>query len=433
MVQLNNKTKYEAKAVFDTATSTKHHGVLLLKQSTLQTIYDNSGSAAVGNEFQAHYSAIVFRHVFEDDSILDVAIPTVFYNYTQAVTGGHVSFTLKDVKTMSTKVRPVHDSMVSTLLTQGLQAQVEEIFGLSFTPSTSTVNSIHRHPGSSARQGFSGTDLDRTIEEPGVVYPLVTGNNTPNFASIMAVDSGRCNLAHTEYRLVTTDGTQTTYTEARAHSISVVKVDISEVEKSLGVPDMTTEVRGSNSAVSRDITEKLSTLAYSLPSPHMLINPANVTKAVSVPYEASQLAKYGRTQSFDFGPSFEFPSPFGDDYWGKPTVNTPSKPAKVYHKPLVMMPAKELKNCTKARLLEIISDVDEFFGLRPSDYGTYNDAELLEAVQEGYQEVADELAEEEWDRTIKQEELIALGAPKETVVLLSSEKLDQLHAQAYPE
>jgi len=402
----------KTKKTFQTYESSRHQGVLLLNQATLQEIYTRSGPAAISNEFQVHYYALVFRHIAADDSILDVAVPTVFFNYPQQVTSAHIDFELKDVKATSEKIRPVHTTQVTKLLGTSLQQQLEDLFNVKFTPVTSTVNSIHRHPGGSARQSFSGTDLDRTITEPGIVYPLTSGNLTPNFASIMAIDNGQCNLAHTEYRIVNSTESTTTYTEARCHSIALgVPIQLSTVERLLGqCKDTPYEIRAKNSALLETHNTALVSILQTTLLPLLLINPKHVTKKAISP----STFRYTSAGSW---------------------LKTPQLPGMSVKRPDVpkMYELSELEQLPLEKLYAAAHTIDDFFNLDYTDYSIYSRKDLVTTILEGYEEINDELAVREYDKIVMQEELLAIGVDKAILVNLTDEQLAKYHEEAYPE
>jgi hypothetical protein len=203
-VTVLNSTPYKPKPkAFTRKVTDANQGIILIDQEATEALYTKSGKNAVGNEFQVHYWSLVFRYEADDGSILDIAIPTTYFNYLQEVTGAHIDFDLKDVDDMSTKVIPIHNMKVNELMASGIQERLEESLGIKFTKVISVnLNSIHRHPGGSARQSFSGTDYREDMDDLGVVFPLHTAeDNKPNFAGIMAVDYNTCKTAHYEYRV----------------------------------------------------------------------------------------------------------------------------------------------------------------------------------------------------------------------------------------
>jgi len=220
--------------------SKTNQGITLISKATMQKVYENSGDLAKANEFQTHYWALNFRHKAEDGSILDISIPTVYFNYKQEVSSAAIDFDLKDVKEYSEKLEPVHHMKVNQLLATGIKEQLEEAIGVPLEMQHSDINSIHRHPGSSTSQRFSGTDLTKTATEPGVVFPLASGNETANFAGIMAIDSGTNNVAHYEYRTATgVLGTDIEYTKGRCAAIVIAPdSSISAIERLMGITEV---------------------------------------------------------------------------------------------------------------------------------------------------------------------------------------------------
>lgn len=238
------KTKVSGRATTPSLTAIKdvktssNQGIILINDKTMQGIFEKSGPDAKGNEFQTHYWSINYRHKAEDGSILDINIPTVYFNYEQEVSSAAIDFDLKDVKEISEKLEPIHNMKANQLIELGIKEQLEEVLGVRLESSPSNFNSIHRHPGSSRSQSFSGTDLTKNASEPGVVYPLASANETPNFAGIMAIDSGINNVAHYEYRVASgTLGTDIEYIKGRCAAITVKpeRSNISAVEKIMGI------------------------------------------------------------------------------------------------------------------------------------------------------------------------------------------------------
>lgn len=78
-----------------------HYGIMLWKDEWLNAITKLSGSLAKDNEYQVHFWGAVWRKRFNDDSILDVCIPLVIYNYPQIVTPISIDFEMKDINEAS--------------------------------------------------------------------------------------------------------------------------------------------------------------------------------------------------------------------------------------------------------------------------------------------------------------------------------------------
>jgi len=200
-----------------------NQGIILLNHKSIQAIYDQSGPLASSCEFQVHYWTLNLRFRAPDTSLLDIAIPTCYFNYEQLVSGGHIDFEMEDVKDYSAKLEPLHNMKVNELLATGVIQKLSSIFSVQFEAMSSDINSIHKHPGGSSRQAFSGTDLMKTPNNLGVVFPLESGSDdTPNFAGIMALDGKENNVAHYEYRVVNgTLGTDIEYVKGMCTAITV--------------------------------------------------------------------------------------------------------------------------------------------------------------------------------------------------------------------
>ena len=200
-----------------------NQGIILLNHKSIQAIYDQSGPLASSCEFQVHYWTLNLRFRAPDNSLLDIAIPTCYFNYEQLVSGGHIDFEMEDVKDFSAKLEPLHNMKVNELLATDIIPKLSSIFSVEFEAMSSDINSIHKHPGGSSRQAFSGTDLMKTPNNLGVVFPLESGSNdTPNFAGIMALDGKVNNTAHYEYRVVNgTLGTDIEYVKGMCTAITV--------------------------------------------------------------------------------------------------------------------------------------------------------------------------------------------------------------------
>lgn len=278
-----------------------NQGIILIRQEAMQSIFNNSGPNAKSNEFQVHYWALNLRFRAADTSILDIAIPTCYFNYPQEVTSAHIDFELKDVIDISAKVQPLHNMKVNELQASGLISRLEDLLGITFDQSSVPFNSIHRHPGSRKHQSFSGTDLCKDPAEPGVVYPIKTADNDmPNFAGIMTIDSGICNIAHYEYRTVNgTLGKDIEYTEGGCSALITEHInENSEVQNILQVPSIDPNYAVINETVHTGIVDSIHQLFEQTqyqPSTDA-INPANVKTKVRTSYTGTSLFKSDTTQ-----------------------------------------------------------------------------------------------------------------------------------------
>lgn len=180
-----------------------NQGIILFNDSDVQHILNKSGKHAESNEYQVHYWGLIFRHTAEDGSILDICIPTVFFNYKQQVSPAHIDFELSDVDDTSDAVLPIHEMKVKEILASNFKEDIERYFQITLEPLSVAINSLHCHPGTNTNQSFSGTDLSKRAEDLGVVFPLASAeNNRPNFAGIMVRKTKSNNvIAHYEYRI----------------------------------------------------------------------------------------------------------------------------------------------------------------------------------------------------------------------------------------
>lgn len=95
------------------------------------------------------------------------------------------------------------------------------------------IADINLNPLPYRKQCFSGTDLKKDINNPGICFPLKEAINQPSFSSIIEHEQGTTIMAHTEYRIVNNTKTSVDYSEGRSLAIINSKKDIfrSEAEK----------------------------------------------------------------------------------------------------------------------------------------------------------------------------------------------------------
>jgi len=232
-VRTNVLTKPKIKD-FITDTS---QGVILIDSRAMQEIFVKSGPLAKDNEFQVHYWFLNLRFRAPDNSILDIAIPTAYFNYKQEVSKAAIGFNMKQIGEISDQIKPLHNVKVNQLLELGIAEQFEALLGVKFETQSAQYGSIHRHPGSSSYQSFSTTDLALESEEPGVVFPFGEAKeDRPNFAGIMAIDNGQCRVAHYEYRTANgTLGTDIEYVQANCAAIVIQEeATLSTVQRLFG-------------------------------------------------------------------------------------------------------------------------------------------------------------------------------------------------------
>ena len=228
------QTKSHSKSKVSKIKDYKNHsniGITLWSDETLQALTKNSGPLTKANEYQVHYWSLNMRNTFPDGSTVDISIPTVLFNYAQEVSSAAIEFELTDVEEVSEAILPLHNIEVNKLMPQleGLFPDAELI--------SVNLNSVHKHPGG-RKQSFSGTDLKKDHEEDtGIVFPLASGENKANFASIICISDGKTYLAHSEYRLANGDITDKgmEYHEGRCLSyISAKPSGVSNAEELFG-------------------------------------------------------------------------------------------------------------------------------------------------------------------------------------------------------
>lgn len=136
----------KVKPAFKDQISKANQGIILFNDTDLQSILKNSGEHAISNEYQVHFWSLVFRHRAADGSILDISIPTVFYNYKQEVGVASVDFELTDVEEISTAVLPIHEMKVKEILATSFLADIESLFDIKFELMSHNLSNSHRHP-----------------------------------------------------------------------------------------------------------------------------------------------------------------------------------------------------------------------------------------------------------------------------------------------
>ena len=415
-----------AKAISDTKSS-KNQGIILINQSAMQTIYENSGPLASANEYQVHYWFLNYRFKAADGSLLDIAIPTTYFNYEQFVSGARIDFEMADVSAMSAKVQPIHNMKMNQIQATFFKSNIESIFGVTFEEMSVDVGSIHKHPGGSSHQAFSGTDLDTKAAEHGVVYPLLSAeDNKPNFAGIMAIDQGKCNVAHYEYRVANgTLGTDLSYVQGRCEAIIIQDSQTtSDIEKLMGIGQVDYKIKAKNSALSQQALDSL-VIAYKeiefVPFTDT-IRPENVKK---VAYTAP--VRYGhQTQT-----QFKFPA------------------AEVIDPTVVILPTKlsdkVLLGLTLVEKINYLFKVDKaYYGdhINIEDYAIMTEAEVFGNIEDTW-----ELLEEESNdlpgtvvpntmgtmpltREEKIRDLVAWGVTLTTLITAPNAQIDAWHKNA---
>lgn len=401
------------------STNLSDHGIILISEQAQQDMFTKSGPLAERNEFQTHYWFLNFRHVASDASILDIAIPTVYFNYKQTVSGAHIDFEMKDVADLSAKLLPIHNMKVNELLAGNIKSKLEDYFKVTFDTLSVDVGSIHRHPGSSKHQSFSGTDLAKASTDHGVVYPFGSASDDkPNFAGIMAIDSGVCNVAHYEYRTANgTLGTDITYSKGRCCAIVYkdrVARQLSKVEQMLTKPT-NNYVKENNSL--------LSELEHTLLADMLLeigfkpftdtVRPENLTEHV---YTQTKYA-YNPFKSYAKQPI-------------KTTYKQPALPGLEPELPRYfeqsVLATMSLQDLTKH-----LKELDTFYYEGPiseDDYEDFTERELIEQIMEMYVLIVEEQDEPKDDLQSMLSDLELYGVAKSVLLTATEEQIRSWHA-----
>lgn len=184
--------------------SNKHFGLLLSTQQAIEEFQQKSGMLKpFVTEYQFHYWALVAR-VEIDNEILDIAIPTVMFNYKQTVDGAAVDFHLRDVEAASTRNQPIAETIANILVESSFGKFLKNTFNDKIEWMSVPMNTCHVHPGQLST--FSGTDYSKTISDPGICFPLSEPQGQPSFSSIVChqpTDSNIGKVVRTEYRHAT--------------------------------------------------------------------------------------------------------------------------------------------------------------------------------------------------------------------------------------
>ena len=392
-----------------------NHGIILISEQAQQDIFTKSGPLAERNEFQTHYWFLNFRHTASDNSILDIAIPTVYFNYKQSVSGAHIDFEMKDVADLSTKLLPVHNMKVNELLAGNIKTKLENYFNVSFQAMSVDVGSIHRHPGSSKHQAFSGTDLAKSPTDHGVVYPLGSAtDNKPNFAGIMAIDSGTCNVAHYEYRTANgTLGTDITYSKGRC--CAIIYKDRTPKQLSI-VEQMFTKPTNNYVKESQSL---LSELDHTLLAEILLeinfkpftdtVRPENLVAIAPITFAYNPFKSYAKQPI-------------------KTTYKQPCLPGLEPELPKCF-DKEELDKMPIQDLTQHLRELDTYYYEGPismEDYEGFTEPELVDQILEMYVLITEEDASSDLEHMLA--DLEAYGVAKSTLLTATEEQIRTWHA-----
>lgn len=374
-----------------------NHGITIFPQPALQEIFKQSGSLAVSNEFQIHYWALNYQYTAVDGSILIVSLPTVFFNYKQEVSSAAIDFQMTDVATVSEKLLPVHNMVVNKLKVLKVKEQLEKMFQVKFQEKSVPLNSIHRHPGSSSYQSFSATDYCKTPDDHGIVYPLKKANKQVNFASIMAIDNDKCNLAHTEFRIATgTLGKDITYEQGRCLAIMWNEPEKRSMVESLFITETPVKhvIKTVESLIPDTLVESLTNyimdIQKTVPPLTKFVSDKNLTRKAYV-YDNY----YNNTNTYGYGTYGNYTYSYGyeDDY----EFGIKAPKYKNYTK-------SNISKASYTELLTYLRSIDEFFDTYRS-YKGYSLEALQTEVLEANAEFAEALVEEGLEQLEELEEL----------------------------
>jgi len=139
--------------------------IVLFNLQTIRNIFNICLPNAGENEFQVHYRSMLFEcRLKGNDAVLHVNVPTAFYNMDQLVSIGSIDFETDDIYESGEMVKPI--SMTYAKLLAPVKNRLLETFD-TVEMLEIADNSIHRHPMDG---GFSSTDLDTDLDEPGVIF-----------------------------------------------------------------------------------------------------------------------------------------------------------------------------------------------------------------------------------------------------------------------
>ena len=186
-------------------------GILFVNDEDINKIRTKTGKLANDNEYQIHYWALYIRFSMDDGSLMDIAIPTVYYNYKQKVTAASIEFNLSEVDDIGKQLEPIHNMKVNEIMNnenfKKYLENIKKVYGfVKYEFLAHHLGQIHKHPGSGYMDSdsFSGTDLDTKIDNPGICFPFgkfETKELLPSFGSIIHNTFNGAKIVHAEYRL----------------------------------------------------------------------------------------------------------------------------------------------------------------------------------------------------------------------------------------
>jgi len=175
-----------------------NYGIIFHSTKTIEDFQKLSNmSGEYTKEYQVHYINVIGR-INSGHQQLDIAIPLVMYNYEQYVAGASVEFHLDNVTKANDKAIELAKKKFDEFSITPMFKTLSESMGIT-NWMIQGFNSIHAHP--SGINHFSGIDYNKNASNPGVCFPLSSGSNIPNFASIIQHKQTFAEIIHTEYRI----------------------------------------------------------------------------------------------------------------------------------------------------------------------------------------------------------------------------------------
>ena len=202
---------------------------VLFSQAKLNEIATMCLPEAGGSEFQVHYRGAQFIVQKPDSNMRMVwTVPTYFFNMPQKVSTASVDFNLDEVAAISDQLAPMSFEMTKKIA-EAFPVAFFEAQGFTVSVRELEMGSIHRHPGAF---GFSTTDMDNKVNEPGVIFRNRGCDDKVQVDSVMHIPGKICNIHVTETRVVTVKtaedgGIEGSYSEAP--TVSCILNDAEEV------------------------------------------------------------------------------------------------------------------------------------------------------------------------------------------------------------
>jgi hypothetical protein len=178
---------------------------VLFKQSVLDEIAEMCLPKAGGSEFQVHYRSLqIIVESQKTGNRMVVTLPTVFFNMPQKVSTASVDFNLDEIAEISKQIAPISEKISEKYL-EAFPVSFFESIGMKVSAREAEIGSLHRHPGNF---GFSSTDLDNRVEEPGIIFRSLSVQDRVQVDSVMYIPGKSVQLVTTETRVVNVEPTE---------------------------------------------------------------------------------------------------------------------------------------------------------------------------------------------------------------------------------